>query len=427
MTGTPEKVRSRQAVGLCDPAGSFFDGACKKERSNLKEACDVDKSENNKFRDRREDRNKKIERKNRRPKSTKRDPVWVRNKTWKDDHCRSALFQINRKSLTESMKEIEEGAAEFQEYILEQLQDLPISAAKKAAIKQTAAKGATALCAALVFPPAIAVCMAAVTAASIIDAGLDAAELAENLKHLNEQLDDLKRLGKDAQNAAKAFNQDGSINDDELKKFQDRKVKEMTDAVKKNPCLKARRCFLTPYENTGKQGRYSPADPSGGQRRTMKDKLGSKTHSLADPRGCCPGMTGHHLVLNAWMDNGAGGTNCPNYNANDAPVVCVVGAGHSTGEHGEIHTRSDKLLEQHMSDPENKCKFTLKDAIDIGAEALGDTVGGHCGEDCIKEQLENHYVDSGNDGIGCKASTPMRPYHVRNGETIEHLCSSGMV
>ena len=159
----------------------------------------------------------------------------------------------------------------------------------------------------------------------------------------------------------------------------------------------------------------------------MKDNLGSKTHSLADPRGCCPGMTGHHIVLNSWMDNGAGGTNCPKYNPNDAPVVCVVGAGHSTGEHGEIHTMSDALLERHMANPKNKCNFTLEDAIDIGTEAVGFTVGGHCGEECIKEQLKDHYVDSGKNGIGCKPGTPMRPYHVGDGETIEHLCNNGMV
>lgn len=427
MAGTPENVRSRQAVGLCDPAGSFFEGPCKDEMGELKKACEVDKAENNKFRDRREDRNKKIAKRNRQPKNKKRDPVWVRNKTWKDDHCRSALFQINRKSLAESMKEIEDGAEEFQEYLLEQLEDLPISAAKKTAIKQAAAKGATAYCLSLGFPPVVAVCMAAITAASIIDAAMDAAELAENLQHLKEQLDDLKRLGKDVQDATKAFNADGSINDDELKKFQDKKVKEMTDAVKKNPCLKARRCFLTPYENTGKQGRYSPANPSGGQRRTMKDKLGSKTHSLADPRGCCPGMTGHHIVLNSWMDNGTGGTNCPNYNPDDAPVVCVVGAGHSTGEHGEIHSVSDRLLEEHMAEPENECKFTLEDAINLGTKALKRTVGRHCGENCIKKQLTNHYTKSGNNGIDCEASTPMRPYHVERRGTIEHLCSGKMV
>lgn len=421
MAGTPEKVRSRQAVGLCDPNSDFFKGACKKELGNLKEACEVDKSENNKFRERREDRNKKIARNNRKPRSRKKEPIWVRNKTWKDEHCRSALFQINRDSLQNSMDEIKNGAEEVGEYLLEQIEDLPLDVAKKTAIKQGTAKAATAACAGLIWPPAIAVCMAAVTAASIIDGAMDAAELAEDLKHLKEQLEDLKKLGQDVQDATKAFNQDGSINDDELKKFQDTKIKEMTEAAKKNPCLKARRCFLTPYQNTGQQGSYSPANPPAGQRRSMMDKLGSKTHSLADPRGCCPGMTGHHIILNSWMDNGAGGYNCPNYNSNSAPVVCVVGAGHSTGEHGDIHKAIDEELREHML--ENGCSFTLDDAIEVGTRALAETVGSHCGDDCIKNQLVNHYSKGGEKGIGCGGNTEMTPYHVGEKRSIKGICA----
>ena len=156
----------------------------------------------------------------------------------------------------------------------------------------------------------------------------------------------------------------------------------------------------------------------------MMDKFGSEKHSLADPRGCCPGMTGHHLVLNAWMDNEAGGTNCPNYNAGDAPVACVVGADHKTGEHGDIHAKTDELLEKHML--ANECKFTLNDSIDIATKALKATVGRGCDPKCIRAQLENHYKGGGANGIGCKAETPMTPYHVRDRKNIKGICD-GMV
>jgi hypothetical protein len=421
MAESPEKVRSRKAVGLCDPNAVFFSGPCKGDLSDVKKHCDVTKKENKSFRERREDRNKKIARRNRKPKTKNKSKlVWVRNKTWKDEHCKSTLFQINRDSLAASMDKIKNGAEEMQKYLLEKLEELPLKAAEKVAKKKVAAMGARGACGALVFPPAIAVCVAAVTAADLIDSAMDAAELADDLLHMKDRLEELKRLGREAQEAAKAFNKDGSINQEELEKFQKKKIKEMTDAVTKNPCLKARRCFLTPYRNTGKQGSYRPVNPPRGKQRTMMDRLGSKTHSLADPRGCCPGMTGHHLVPNAWMDDEAGGTNCPNYNHNNAPVVCVVGADHGTGEHGTIHSASDELLEKHML--KNGCRFTLDDAIGIGTQALKRTVGSDCDPKCIKEQLENHYKTGGPKGIGCKGSTPMTPYHIQKKRNIKGIC-----
>lgn len=64
-----EEQRKRNAVGLCDPNSEFFDGPCKDNRAEMMDACKVTKGENDKFIDRREDRNRRIEKRNRDPKT----------------------------------------------------------------------------------------------------------------------------------------------------------------------------------------------------------------------------------------------------------------------------------------------------------------------------------------------------------------------
>ena len=71
-------------------------------------------------------------------------------------------------------------------------------------------------------------------------------------------------------------------------------------------------------------------------------------------------MTGHHLINDAWFKN-----DCPGYSKVRASVVCVAGASQNEGQHDEIHTVSNGLLEHQA------CDFDLDAAIDIAVTSRG--------------------------------------------------------
>ena len=75
-----------------------------------------------------------------------------------------------------------------------------------------------------------------------------------------------------------------------------------------NPCTRARRCKLVPYGKTG------TAESLGGH-------------------GCCSGQTGHHILPDEMTKDG----NCPGYDKDQAPTICVEGTNNSNGTHGQIH------------------------------------------------------------------------------------------
>jgi len=57
-------------------------------------------------------------------------------------------------------------------------------------------------------------------------------------------------------------------------------------------------------------------------------------------------------------------------------------------------------------------------AIEVGTQALIETVGAHRGEACVKEQLVNHCTKGGEKGIGCRGETAMTPYHVGENASV---------
>ena len=76
---------------------------------------------------------------------------------------------------------------------------------------------------------------------------------------------------------------------------------------------------------------------------------------FGDPRDCCPGQTGHHLVPDAMMRPGPGqrrvqgNSNCIGYDEKKAPTVCVEGAGANTGSHATIHTVTEAEIAEKMN------------------------------------------------------------------------------
>jgi len=145
-------------------------------------------------------------------------------------------------------------------------------------------------------------------------------------------------------------------------------IKKMGDAlelaVKKKPCLEARRCILAPYKNRG--------------------------------AACCNGQTAHHIVPNAMFQKPGTRKNkkmhdieknvadCPDYSEDQAPCVCVEGHNQVAGSHGRIHQNTDSEL----SDVVKNSQVSLKDAKLVAVRAHTMSFDPKCNPKCLKAQLD---------------------------------------
>ncbi|MFP2929727.1 PAAR-like domain-containing protein [Pyxidicoccus sp. 3LG] len=140
-----------------------------------------------------------------------------------------------------------------------------------------------------------------------------------------------------------------------------------------NPCTRARRCILVPYNQTG------------------------TVASLAG-KGCCPGQTGHHLL----PDEMTKGGNCPGYTRGSAPTLCVEGVTNNHGSHGRIHNS----LSRRMADHRNGVIFNTETisygkARDMAVASVQDTfIESKCSKDCLRAQLDSYYKNK------CKGTLP---------------------
>lgn len=138
----------------------------------------------------------------------------------------------------------------------------------------------------------------------------------------------------------------------------------MAGVAKLNPCMRARRCSLVPYANTGG----------------------------ASGQGCCPGQTGHHLIPDAAVKDAG----CPGYDYKQAPTVCAEGTGNS---HGGTHQRLHDVLKRRM---EKHIRTTRSTAISYpdyrrhAMMAFYETFPeSGCDRQCLQAQLDAHYQCNG--------------------------------
>jgi hypothetical protein len=134
--------------------------------------------------------------------------------------------------------------------------------------------------------------------------------------------------------------------------------------AKLNPCVRARRCMLVPYDET------TPA-----------------TEAAKKGKGCCPGQTGHHLLPSEMFQD------CSAYTDQieaAAPTVCAEGVNNSHGSHGAIHTVMNDLMDVHRK--KSGDQITNKEAIDAAAKSHKIAFPG-CDLECIKQQLHAYYDD----------------------------------
>ncbi|MDR2153824.1 MAG: hypothetical protein LBE78_02175 [Burkholderiaceae bacterium] len=143
----------------------------------------------------------------------------------------------------------------------------------------------------------------------------------------------------------------------------------MKIAAKLNPCVKARRCILVPFRETG-----APAALRG--------------------NGCCPGQTGHHILPEAMFKE------CKNYKHRQAPTMCVEGANNSHATHGEAHVELSNQLKDIKYKNGKPVPFgkpiTVEKAIAAGVESIQRVFPeSFCQKACLKAQLRAFYTKLG--------------------------------
>lgn len=134
--------------------------------------------------------------------------------------------------------------------------------------------------------------------------------------------------------------------------------KSLGGAIQRDPCQKAMRCFLTPYDS--------------GQ--------------------CCPGQTPDHLIeVKSFVlpgqdrETGQKRPGWENYQASKAPCLCAEGGAASVSTHGVLSARRKVAIKAHGAAP-----MPLDKAATIGARSAAKTFRG-CSEECIKAQLMQYH------------------------------------
>ncbi|MBS9782946.1 MAG: DUF4150 domain-containing protein [Pasteurella sp.] len=175
-------------------------------------------------------------------------------------------------------------------------------------------------------------------------------ELRDTLKTMRQELPELRKIAKNATN----LDEKGLAN-------------AMEVIANINPCTRARRCKLVPF------------NASNGKAKTQ---------------GCCPGQTKHHIIPKAFFKKSdeAGSANvseCRKYNAFKAPTICLEGSSHSKGgSHAKIHGKIKKYI--------GKLNIPVGDNISYAQtkKACLDSVeriAPQCDRDCIEKQLDAYH------------------------------------
>lgn len=148
-----------------------------------------------------------------------------------------------------------------------------------------------------------------------------------------------------------------------------------------DPCVKAKRCMLVPYDRAKSKG------------------------------GCCPGQTPHHIVPKHHF------ADFPGYDENEAPCVCVEGHSWHRNDksrfpktkktHPDMHDRQDAnerlaidIIEQLDAAGEDTGKYSTDHAMDF-EDARASGIRAHqetfpdcnppCSEDCLKAQINAYH------------------------------------
>lgn len=224
--------------------------------------------------------------------------------------------------------------------------------------------------------------MAAWTISDFVDT---ATELAEQLGPLAmEHLDDLLNVDRLQEMARKR-----------LAEYRENPTKFLADAMSAraatDPCLRARRCMLVPYNRTDARDAARTGE------------------------GCCPGQTGHHILPNAMLQ----GLDCYDGKSNHAPTICLEGADNTNGSHGGAHTRLQGIIQAHRRSPNGGESMTYPQAREAGLNAITNpkptAPAANCNEECLRKQLDAFYDDCKNATLRAHDGMPGRPPRTSTG------------
>jgi uncharacterized membrane protein len=379
---------------------------CLKDFKKRDKKCNIEEKENKEFVGDAKQRNK------RRAKSKKKKEAFtVRDKTWKDKHCGPVMLAYERKDILEKrLENLNEELDDWQDDLTSALKDKSLDVVGdvvEGKVKATLGCGAiggaiggvigfffggigAAPGAAIGAKAGAGICNAVSIADNVIDAIEFGSGLWQNREKIKEITDKFTEYKEKLEDISKvATEEDPKKRAEQMKELRD----EAIEKAKEDPCLKARRCTLTPYENKDKREVKPKVHDKG------KAPISDSVFNLNNPSGCCPGQTGHHLIpettISGSKDKGdlcTGGT----YNHSAAPVVCSEG-GKDTGTHGQLHDRTDQNVQDMMNGKYpgyEKCAsaYTMDCATEAGAQAHAEQFpDSNCDKKCIKAQLKEYY------------------------------------
>lgn len=291
---------------------------------------------------------------------------------WMEDHCTGLWISPQhespaelQKQLQDMMDKIEDSKLSLMKKAFDELKDVAIEKAGDAAAKKAAWFTGRAAIKALVGAlgietVAVPIAMGTWTAYDLVSTATELAAMAGT-------------KGKAALDAILEIKNIKEKSQEILKDFKENPHKAHANAMslmaQLDPCVRARKCMLVPYQNT----------------------KGSPTKAAAQARhgnGCCPGQTGHHILPNAMVE----AANCPGYDYDMAPTICLEGTNNADGHgsHGMAHAKLKSSIDEYKK-VTKKDTMSYDDAKKRGLDAVAASGAGHCDRKCLEAQLDEHY------------------------------------
>ncbi|QDQ27520.1 DUF4150 domain-containing protein [Chitinimonas arctica] len=334
---------------------------------------------------------------------------------WVTDHCGPLLakpgedFENWYKEFGDTGKLMQQAASQLKNEVIAKMEKEVTEYATKTVVKMAARRGLTG------WIPVVGWVLTAV------DVAVTGYEVATTVSTMKDELADLKKtveqLKKESQNVTKVLDK----YKDELKNYGNLDKKRQGEVAREvmagvqgaygaaNPCLRARKCSLIPYNKTTAANNWAG-------------------------KGCCPGQTGHHLMPDAMFRNGDKAVQnsafdkwktsykgekpledlkiadmprdkkptakCwDKYKEGPAPTICLEGSDNTSGSHGVMHAATAKAVKPFQAKPEmdyTKARSLLAHEISV---AYG------CDVKCLEAQLDESYCKMytcGNPGDDCE-------------------------
>jgi len=323
----------------------------------------------------------------------------VDGNAWMDDHC-SGLWispmdkppEELQKQLQSMMDKLENDKLSLMKKAFDELKDVAIEQAGEAAkskaawfAARTIGKGVVGVLG--IETGVVTAGMAAWTVTDLISTATDLAKLAgtKGQAALNAIMDikDIKEKSL-------------SILEDFKKNPHKAHANAMSIMAQLDPCIRARKCMLVPYQNTKGLGDKLTKEISGEEGGGLK-AIAQARHG----NGCCPGQTGHHILPDAMVKDAG----CPGYDYDMAPTVCLEGTknGKEHGSHGMAHGNLSTSIAKYKKT--GKQTLSYAEAKSYGLDAIEKAGVGHCDRACLEAQLDRHYAGCKNKELAANSGT----------------------